>query len=200
MNRILLIGLGLFILFDILLAGYFFTNKSGFDLFKFEPRPGSCLILEEKYCRGVKFIKDPYFKDGLMAAYKVKKGAYLFAPIGGLSSTSPSFTLKNSNGQDEIYRGATIIISKDEHVENFSSIYSFVFYADQYLHSASSIKKGETIAILSDRPIRAIGDYNLVVNIIKQTHYKGASSKSSEDGKDAFINEADVLKKMLGPQ
>lgn len=37
------------------------------------PQPGSCLILEEKYCQKGKLIQDPSLPNSLLAGFKVPK-------------------------------------------------------------------------------------------------------------------------------
>jgi len=153
----------------------------------FEPKPGSCLILEEKYCRGVILVDDPTEKDGLLAVYKLPVGTTLFSPTEGYYSNTPTFFFENTGKEVDKYPGVNVIVSKDNTVKNTSEIYSFVFY-NKSEQKNTKISKGEKIGTVSNENVNYFGNYNLVVRLTKQDYL---------EGKPVFLNDYQKLKNIL---
>lgn len=74
----------------------------------FQPYPGSCLILEEKYCKRKKVISDPAGLGYQLVIFKVPSGATLFSPQEGDFSSTAVFT-KIVNGKEFKYPAVNII-------------------------------------------------------------------------------------------
>ncbi len=158
-----------------------------------EPKPGSCLILEEKYCKSVKFIQDP-ITDGSLAVYKLSPKTTLFSPVDGFQGTATFFFKDRSI----LYPGVSINVGRDNTIETRTAIYSFIFYGKVDANK-SSAKKGEVISELSDKTIDSLGDYNLAVRITKQTNYTvdDRSLGHSANTKVYYGDGSDLLKKLL---
>lgn len=75
MKRLVLFGI---VIFLIIIGGFLVVDKMWLHKV-FEIKPGSCLILEEKYCKMGKII----YTDNEMAGivYKIDKKAILFSPM-----------------------------------------------------------------------------------------------------------------------
>lgn len=154
-------------------------------------KPGNCLILEEKYCGGVKLIKNPNNPKGLLAAYNVPKGTILFAPSDGYFSDTSSFSFKTASGKPLAYEGVTINTSKDTKINTTNTIFSFVYFKDINNSYLLTIKKGEIIGKVSDKKIDVFGNYNLIFTITRQQFLK-----------ENIVSETDVnqLTKMVNKQ
>lgn len=92
-RKIFVIGIPLVLIF--LIGGFLILDKFFFHLF-FKPIPGSCLILEEKYCKQGKAIYD---NNGKLShiEYKFSFPVYLFSPIDDNYS---SIATKTTDGKD----------------------------------------------------------------------------------------------------
>jgi len=190
-NKLLVFLLIIFVLIDIVLVLLVVNPQALSLLTKFSPapKPGRCLILEEKYCKKAKLINDPGNPNGLLAAYRVDKGAVLFAPVEGFYSHTPTFFFTKDKTTKEVvkYPGATISISKDNSARTTSAIYSFIYFKEKE-GSYSRIRKREIIGAVSNKPIDFLGDYNLIVGVSKQR---------LAQGKIVFENDSDQLKRIL---
>lgn len=149
------------------------------------PQPGSCLILEEKYCKMVQFIPDPNYSEGLLAAYKVPGGTVILSPIDGSFSNTPNFLLKNAGGKFIGYPGVTVISYKNRGAGIINTGYGFIFFKEKIVNIASESKKGEIIGIISDKNIDRLGNFNLLVRI----------AKSNNEGE--VLHDSDILKMIL---
>lgn len=149
-----------------------------------KPRPGSCLILEEKYCKNFKLIPNPNDPKGILAVFKIPEGSNLFAPIGGFYSSTPTFFFKDTeSNKDRTYPGAAIAVGRESNSKSITAIYGFVFFSQAQKFSSSAIKKGDIISEISDKPIDYFGSYNLVFAITKQNFRNGKIEFLSNDNK-----------------
>lgn len=171
-----------FLTFFILipLSIYFFKNQNN-------PVPGTCLILEEKYCEIVEFIPDPKSEVDFFAAYKVPQGTVIFSPVKGELSNTPKFLFKNEDETYTTYPGSTVTSFIDRGTNRIDVRYSILFYK-QEAANIDQIKIGDIIAITSERNIDRFGDFNLLVRI----------STSSAEGKT--VPNTELLIKSLGSQ
>ena len=150
-------------------------------LFFLKSHPGSCLILQEKYCQKVEFIPNPMSPDGVVAAFKLPKGATLFSPADGAYSDA-SFNLDRNKSEDigAVYPGATILVSEDRNFLTAEGIYTFIYFGDQKRESKPEIKKGEILGTISDKNVDYFGDYNLVFSVSKY-FLEGGLLKTAND-------------------
>ena len=154
------------------------------------PKPGSCLILEERYCKMGKLISHPSYPNGLLAAFKIPKGAVLFAPVTGFYSRTPTFFFfyTNETTKEMVkYPGASITIAEDQTAQSVKVIYGFIYFKEKENYY-STIQEGEIIGWVAEKPIDFLGDYNLVVEISKQNWI---------EGKPVFEFSNEELKRML---
>lgn len=154
-----------------------------------EPKPGSCLVLEEKYCKNFNAIQNPHDPNGLLAVAKIPAGVILFSPTEGMLSATPTYFFENAQTkQMSKYPGASIIVSTDGTSKTVKEIFSLIYYKEGSSINLSTIKKGGVIGAVSDKTIDFFGDYNLVVDITNQ---------SLSEGKAVFTNANDRLKTIL---
>lgn len=176
-----LLGIFVVILVVIPLSAYLWQNSG--------PKPGSCLVLEEKYCKNFTTIKNPRDPNRLLAVAKLPSGAILFSPAEGLFSDTPTFFFEDSQTkQITKYPGATVIVSKDGTSKTVTEIFSLIYYKKGLNTDLSTTKKGEVLGTVSDKTIDFLGDYNLVIGITKQNLI---------EGKAVFTGDNDQLKSLL---
>lgn len=162
---------------------------SGANPAPYSPKPGSCLILEEKYCKPVKLVENPNKKGTFFGAFNVPKGAYLFAPVEGYYSKSVNFSFGDTRQSKSFsYPGTVIGVSMDGHVESMNALYSFVYFARKNNEYPLKIKKGEIMGIVSDKKIDAFGDFNLILTVAK---------RQTSKNKGIFENDLDGMKELL---
>jgi len=141
-------------------------SKSAFST---NAKPGSCLILEEKYCSKFSLVDDPYFKGEKAIAYKLPKNTPIFAPVDGGFSSPFTFAIKDSSTEkNERYPGVTITILKTG-TKTIDKIYGFVFFGETEKQAPKNVIKGNLIGKISEKSISKIGDYNLIIFITKST-------------------------------
>jgi len=125
----------------------------------FEPRPGSCLIFEEKYCKKGEPI---YYNNHLIGAgYRLPKKAVVFAPFDGEVSTSITANLEKK-GEKFQYPGAAVNVFDDIHHIKYN-IRAVYYDARSQQLPTYNIKRGEVFAIVSEKTINIFGDYNLIL-------------------------------------
>jgi hypothetical protein len=145
------------------------------------PKPGSCLIVQEKYCQKVQFISNPMSTDGVVAAFQLPKGATLFSPVDGVYSEASFNLVKGeSDNSKTAYPGTTILVSKDGNFLTAEEIYSLIYFGDKKREGKPEIKKGEILGTISSKKIDYFGDYNLVFNVSKYYH-EGQLLKTTND-------------------
>lgn len=157
----------------------------------FEPHAGSCLILEEKYCKTVKLIDNPNNAVAKIAVFNLPKGALIFAPADGYYSNVPTFFYKDSNsGMYKTYPGSTINVSKDQLASSVTSSYNFIYFKEVESAHQEKIKRGEIIATVSDKKIDFLGNFNLVFSATDRVSMEGKTGYKSKDLSKIFkINE-----------
>lgn len=129
------------------------------------PRPGSCLILPEKYCKTGEIART---KDGkpVLIGFQLPPGTPVFTPFAGTLSM-PSIPLDHE-GQSAIYPG--LAIYSDEVVFDLGHdrpLLSFTMVLpDQSVAARLSPKplaKGELIIATTRADTRLLGKYDLLV-------------------------------------
>lgn len=188
-----LLAVFLFLVLANLVIFYLYFHPQAFRalLAKFSktPQPGSCLILEEKYCQSGQLIENPSLPGSLLAAFRVPKNTVLFAPVDGFYSQTPTFFFIKDETTKEVvkYPGATITVADDNTAAAVKAIYSFIYFKEKE-NFYSTIQKGDIIGWISEQPIDFLGDYNLVVGVDRQNFV---------EGKVVFEGANEELKKML---
>lgn len=146
LTNLLKICLILFTLFALGEAIFTF-QRYGKDLFK--PKPGSCEILEERYCSQAKFKE---FNNKKYVVFNLPSGTPLFSFLSGERTTIPKVTAKNSPflNQSEL-----LINTKDNN--------TFGIFVGRIKFSTNPIvAKGQDLAVTYDDREKIFGDYNLI--------------------------------------
>lgn len=160
----------------LITPSYFQDKLTQFSyLFSNKPHPGSCLILEEKYCKTVTFLPynlyAPGYKGDKIAVYNLPPGAILFAPASG--DLSPV----TANYQDPVSRkitsqGGFILTESNASPRTQEIDHIFMLLFDKAPFISLKIRKGSVIGkITSNKSIPYSGNYNLVVILSRQIAY-----------------------------
>lgn len=154
MKRLVLFGI---VIFLVIIGGFLVVDKVWLHkVFKLAiATPGSCLILEEKYCKMVKIDE----KDGQKAVVaNLPDGVSLFSPIDSTSSSDLFVHDEDDLNQNNWDFG--IEISNDSNV-----LYDFIYSKKDNLKNKSVLKKGEQIGIVSSKKLNKFDEYNFVFTI-----------------------------------
>lgn len=154
----------------------------------FEPKPGSCLILEEKYCKEVKIIPHPTKENVFLAVANLPLGTPIFSPIDGNFSVTTN-TFKNDDGTLERYPGFMVLDSEDGTFTKAKGVHGFVLIGERPEDMKGDVKKGDMLCKIFDKKIDKIGDYNLVYNITK---YEKGEEKIN------YVSDVETLRIMFG--
>lgn len=121
--------------------------------------PGSCLILEEKYCRSGKFIYP--FEDKTMAiGFKLPEETLVYAPYDGLTG----FLIPGPDPEKALPPG--IVIDNVDSVADLENDHkAVVIFADSFLRDEihQTVVKGQVLAKIGKTAITGFEDYNLVI-------------------------------------
>jgi hypothetical protein len=184
-----IISLAIFIiiLFLIILSLPFISKIDLSSLNPFKPHPGSCLILEEKYCKTVKFIDDPRLKGNMLAIYSLGRNAILFSPVDGQFVNITAGAFKKNTNQVLYYPG--IVVLKKYNIGSLPEYsFSFTFYNNSATNPNNTLERGDVIGTVSDKTISFFGNYNLVVEVVKN---------KQKDSHILFLPGTDILKQTL---
>lgn len=163
------------VVLNAVVLGYYFFLRRG-KTKETSVRPGSCFVLEEKYCK--KGTKVFYNNRLAGVGFNLPRGTPIFVPFDGLMQ-SITFGVEK-DGKPTSYPGIGVGISKDnfegwKQWQNFSA----VFFREPVDTIIKNIKKGEIVGKVLDKKIDYFGDYNLVVKF----------SVTNKDGLFAFDND-----------
>lgn len=179
----LVLFLSLFILVDCILVLVYLFKTSKITPSLFKKKPGSCLILEEKFCRSGK----PIYKEGklIFIGFKVPKDTVIFTPFDGKFSNSRTFFIKKG---DEYKTFAGYVVDEDGKVEEAKS-FSMLYYNLQIKDNEiinRQVKKGEEIGKISEKILSEYGDYNFLVSFSKFSSSKKMQEVDQELLKEVF--------------
>ncbi len=142
------------------------------------PKPGNCLILEQKYCSQAKLIevkkeKQTYKNIG----FHLPAGAPLFSPIDGNLG-------KAKVNEPSPLHGFLAIVNNS----NDPRLLSFSIYGDIKFDNMLSlnVKKGNVIGHTQNTGVKGFGDYNIVLQVTRLN-----------PGKNGFITDEELLRKMF---
>jgi len=133
-------------------------NRLG-DVFK--PKPGYCLILEEKNCKKVKIID---FNGAKIAVGNLPPGSILFSPTNGFYSDTIFYSL-NSDSKDF---GLTINSLSNSIEESYVFIDSNKVTANFDQSITKKINKGDQIKKIYNKTLKFLPEYNLIFYITKK--------------------------------
>jgi hypothetical protein len=162
----------------------------GFYLYKirYKPKPGSCLILEEKYCDKGVFFPHPLNPQNSVVAFKLPKGTKIFTPDNGLFSASPKFILKKEKDKTITHSGLSIKKGTNQK----GILYGFITGINQSfikLESESETKevlKGELLVDISDINVNFFGNYNLIFTLKRFDQSQEKSESNQKEIKKIF--------------
>jgi hypothetical protein len=123
--------------------------------------PGSCLVLEEKYCGIGKFIYP--FEDSVPAiGFKLPEGAAIYAPYNGL--TGFLTVSGNQPGSDN----SSLVIYNVESADDLGADHNaIIIFTDGFLKGEihETVVKGQLLARAVETPLPDFGDFNLVMSL-----------------------------------
>lgn len=133
------------------------------------PQPGTCLLVEEKYCDKAEFVYIPGSRDPILG-FAVPEGTPIFSPVDGV--TTPIF-IDNSDDPANQYRGILV-----RHFKNPNSTIGLISVNIignplENIIQNLDVKKGEIIGYAAKDAVSAFGDYNLIVSIENQVLIPG---------------------------
>lgn len=129
---------------------------------KLIPKPGSCLILQEKYCKNGQLIKNPLDPSGFAVAFKVSDNTPLFSPFQG-DYLTPNIT-SNINTKIELVKtsGVNFRQKNGDIITNYLCL--FIVKDKDRIIGFKNIEKGLSVATISKEIInKNLGNYNLIV-------------------------------------
>jgi hypothetical protein len=192
-RRVIVISFVLFLLVDAFLLGYFCLQDKSQDSFSlrrlFQSKPGSCLILEEKYCKQVKLVKDPWNENGLLAAFNLPAETKIYSPIDGQFSNAVTASFKHiKTGKTFAYPGVIISNTGKNTLESNKIMFSFVYFQNNEQPVYQAIKKGQIIGTVLSKPIDYFGYYNLIFKV---------TNREVNNNIVSYKNDVNELKKIL---
>lgn len=169
----------------LVIAFYFYQNYKKI----YKPKPGSCLILEEKYCVLAK-INSPENVELTSISYKLPAGTALFSPI---DSNYSAVVFKKNNGENvDIVTIGNQRFDTEKMNEDSRLWYQFTFrgkFGDGITSGGTEkiIKKGQILGYTSKISPKSQDSVYLVI--------KGVFLGS--DGKIESKNNTEEMKKFL---
>lgn len=156
LSKLLIPFLVFFVLLDVGLAGFYF-----YKFFGKESRPGSCLVLEEKYCLEG---KPSYHEEEVIGlVFLLPKKAPIFAPFDG--NFSPSTYNVQMDGEARQYSGIGLQSGDPNHEDGAMGFSAIFFDSKPTSYSESrDVKKGEILGYVSGKKVEFLGDYNLFIS------------------------------------
>ncbi|HOF50549.1 MAG TPA: hypothetical protein PLH22_02615 [Candidatus Colwellbacteria bacterium] len=132
-------------------------------------KPGTCLLVEEKYCSEARFIYFEEARDPILG-FKILAGAPVFAPTDG--STAP-ISMDNPSSPNSPYSG--ILLRHFVIPNSTAGLISVNVLANPLsdMNQNSEAQKGDVLGYVSENTVDAFGDYNLIVSIENQALFPG---------------------------
>ncbi len=161
MRKPLLLVFIILILTDLLLLLFLlYPNFSSPLRTLFRPKPGSCLVLEERYChKGRRVYRRGKF---VFAGFKLPPHTPIFSPYTGQLSRTPTFFIQK-DGHKYVYPGISVNVMRPDNKlpdRAFSAVY---FKRQTGNEPDETVKKGEVIGYTSAKKLSAYGNFNLLI-------------------------------------
>ncbi len=120
------------------------------------PEPGSCLVLEQKYCGNGKTAewKNPNGTTIKLVAFRLPSGAPIFAPLSGTIN-------KSDKGSSFISSKAAALVINDS--KNPSATHFGIVGDLTFSENKATAEKGSVIAYAANNGVNVLGDYTLVL-------------------------------------
>jgi len=152
---------------------HFFNQNTG--------KPGSCLILEQKYCKKGVVINSPWYSNDIAIAFNLPVGTKVFSPITGEVSTPIMGLEKGST--DNISSGFIIETKADDLTSEYILLMN-LSQKDRFVDT-KSMKQGNQLGNLNKDQISFLGKYNLILVLNKY------------DDNKQIISTKDMIKKLF---
>ncbi|MCL4406468.1 MAG: hypothetical protein M1586_01185 [Patescibacteria group bacterium] len=144
-------------------------EKVGRQIVSGEPKPGVCLLVEEKYCSKAEFLYVEGVKDPILG-FDIPAGAPVFAPIDG--NLIPIFS-ENPDDVANPYRG---VLLRHFVVPNSTiGLISVNIIANplKNINPNSEVRKGDVLGYAPEAMTNISGGHNLIVSIENQALTSG---------------------------
>jgi hypothetical protein len=133
------------------------------------PNPGTCLLVEEKYCASAEFIYVEGSRDPILG-FTLPAGTPIFTPIDGVMTT---IFLNNPKNSENPYRGALV-----RHFTTPNSTIGLIsvnVIANPLtdINQNQEIQQGDILGYVSGEPVDIFGSRNLIVSIENQAQTPG---------------------------
>ena len=124
-----------------------------------QPQPGSCLVLEEKYCRNAEIVEwqNPKAQKMKLIAFRLPSGVPIFAPLSGS-------IFKTNEGNSPIDPKAAVLgiyNPENPNAATFGTTGGLTFPEDKF-----TAQKGDTIAYTA-KGVTVLEKYDLVFYFLK---------------------------------
>src|SRR3989344_3461587 len=125
-----------------------------FEKPKSGPKPGSCLVLEQRYCSQGELTqwKSPIGTQLKLVAFTLSKGTPIFAPFDG------SVTYSDGPGNLINPKAPAVIVYKPVQSSDFSNLTFMVTGDIEFNKQQIAIKKGNIIAHTDNAGIKVLGE------------------------------------------
>lgn len=164
---------------NYLLVNYRYLDK------KFIPKPGTCLILQQKHCQKAKLIRNPFNGDSYAIGFKLPKNTPIFSPVDGEYS-SPVIGKKIDGDNSSFWSTSFDFRKKTDTSLFYYSCLAKIDNQDRFA-GIKKIKEGEKVYQLDQETINLqTGDYNLIFLF----EYQDIDTKE-------FLTTTDMLKKIF---
>ena len=152
-----------------------------FEKNKFIPKPGSCLILQEKYCKQAKITIGTISSSSVTVAFNLPKNTPLFSPVDGVFSTG---IISSKENEEQRYPSFSI----KQKTDNLLLTYSLITHIDddKKFNGLKDIKKGTAFFKINQEKDKSSDNYNLFVLM---SYY--------DFDKKEYINSDNLLKKLF---
>jgi hypothetical protein len=139
------------------------------------PKPGTCLLLEEQYCKDSSFVYPP--EGGVPAiGFKTEK-AEIFAPFDCVIGEVVGFSDEGFGG-DSTFE-AIFIIPSDEDISNPETSILIAGNFENNFVEYGQFNKGEPIATVVSGTMGKFGDYSALIIVSSKTQSGLVASNTS---------------------
>jgi len=125
-------------------------------------KPGSCLVLGEKYCSKFKVINWKYQgREYKLLGFNLPPGTPIFAHKPGKELATVDF------GENGSLKGFLVKVEDPDNPNDLKTSLEFIGDLSFAKYEWGKIKQGDIIATIQDRGIRNFGEYNLIIRSFK---------------------------------
>lgn len=176
-KKAVIILLVVFILFDLGLGFYYLFSKQTKNFIGFlkQLRPGSCLILEEKYCKNA--VRLNYNDRVVLAGFSLPSNTPIFLPYDAVINLTSAGFKKDK----KVFSYPSLQLIKEGGASN-QPLIAVIFNDKDLPELEKTGVKNQEIYQLTNTPVDFFGKYNLVVYFLR----------TSDDGRLTNDNGATI--------